>query len=677
MAELKRTVPAGGHAHGGDLMKMFEGPGEETLGEVQKRAVETARNAFKELEKLMRAVGLYGHQHPGAQRFRTLFHQAVAAALPGDDDRIELNVGPYELTMYEQVIFQNAAPEKNFIYKFFQDGVRRLRFHHGLTTKELDDFLDVLTTNWDDPALFEDDSVTLMWTKDFEHITYKVIESFKEDGPIATEADGYTVEGVVARVKAEGPPPERIDVVEAGRAGSPMRGQPMRTDPPGDPGSSSGAGGLGRSGGQQRRGDLTSALISDHDMERFEESPFAMDEHEFNVLRRIVETTGQETLEKFIEILFKVGLVEDVAGTHAKVMTTFDRIVELLMSAHRTGDLHRVLAKVRSLTGPEGELLFENLDAINHIFERWGTATFVDGVATLLNDPNLPQPELLVGLLRLLNPSAAAHIARAAGKVTIPDRRTAVFDLLPEIIVGQLKEVSRILQTCDAAHAHDLIRVLRTLEGVDVTAAINGALSNPDPAVRLEALANLPSDKLHVYLQHILNALKDKSKVVRGKAIHLLARMPSPQVHTHLVQRIRDKDFGEIDLDEKRRFFAAAALTGNPTEWFMALLDERTFLQRKGDEEMRACAAVGLALRMFGPAVPIFERELKRKIQTDVVKESCQWALHHVRQTREERTRQLYDILFRGVLTHAAPVAQGMPPGGGSPPRSGGGGAEP
>ena len=219
-----------------------------------------------------------------------------------------------------------------------------------------------------------------------------------------------------------------------------------------------------------------------------------------------------------------------------------------------------------------------------------------------------------------------------------------------------LKEIARILQSCDATHAHDLIRVLRSLEGVDILTAINGALNNPDAAVRLEALGNLPPDKLHLYLQYILNALKDKSKVVRGKAVHLLARMPSPQVHGHLLQRIRDKDFAEVDLDEKRRFFAAASLTGNPTEWFMELLDERSFLQRKGDEEMRGCAAIGLALRMHGPAVPVFEREKSRKLQSDVVRESVQWAIQHVRQPREERTRQLYDILFKGTLTFAKPA---------------------
>lgn len=657
MAEMKRSAAAAPAGHGGDLMKMFEGPAEETLAESQRHAVSAARNAFKELDKLMRALALYGPAHQGTQRFRGVFHQALQTILPDETVTLELIVGPYELTLHDQVVFQNAAPEKNFIYKFFQDGVRRLRFHHGLTVKELDDFVDVLLTNWDDPVYFEDDSVTVMWSKDFEHLTYKVIESFREDGQIAGEVDDYTLDAVVERVKAQGPPPERIEVAAAGSAAARGHIRPAAPTP-----NAAGGGGPGGAGGRLgRKVDLTQALITDADMARFEESPFAMDEHEFGVLRQIVESTGAETLEKFIEILFKVGLVEDVAGTHEKVLTTFDRIVELLLSAGRSGDLERVMTKVRGLTGPEGDLLFENLDAINRIFDRWGTPVLIDRIADMLNDPHLENPQSLIRLLRLQNPTAASNIARAAGRVTIQDRRQAVFELLPEIIPGQLREIARILQTCDATHAHDLIRVLRGLEGVDILVAINGALTNPDAAVRLEALSNLPPEKLHVYLQYILSALKDKSKVVRGKAVHLLARMASPQVHTHLVQRIRDKDFSECDLDEKRRFFSAAALTGNPTEWFMELLEERTFLQRKGDEEMRACAAVGLALRMHGPAVPIFEREKGRKLQSEVVRESCTWASAHVRQPREERTRQLYDLLYKGTLAWAAGTNPGSP----------------
>lgn len=82
---------------------------------------------------------------------------------------------------------------------------------------------------------------------------------------------------------------------------------------------------------------------------------------------------------------------------------------------------------------------------------------------------------------------------------------------------------------------------------------------------------------------------------------------------------------------------------------------------------MRGCAAIGLALRMHGPAVPVFEREKSRKLQSDVVRESVQWAIQHVRQPREERTRQLYDILFKGTLTFANRRVRSMSDLGASP----------
>lgn len=648
MVEPKRPAAAPApQAHGGDLMKMFEGPGEETLAEGQRKLVESARNVFKELEKLLRAIGLYGHEHQGTQRFRGVFRQAVRGMFAQTQERIDLTVGPYEFTLYDQVVYQNANPEKNFVYKFFQDGVRRLRFDPDVTDKELDDLLDVMLTNWDDPTLFEDDSVTVMWSKEFEHITYKVIESFREDTAGPGEDDGYTVDAVVGRVKSAAPT-DRIEVREAGARPS-RPGQPMPS-----PGGGGGGGGLG--GG--RKADLTRSLITEADLGHFQEAPFAMDEHEFGVLRDIVAGASANTLEKFIEILFKVCLVPD-AASRDRALSSLERIVELLLSADRYADLGRVMQRVRSLTGPSGELLFENLEVIDGIFDRWGTTAFVEAVIERLTHPHEVDAARLALLLKYLNPSAGIEIARQLHRVQVPERRAAILEFLPEMLAGNLKEVGRLLQSCEGTTAHEIMRALRTVEGLDILPAVQGALSNPDGTVRLEALGALPPDKLHVYLSHILNALKDKSKVVRGKAIHLLARMPSPQVHSHLVQRIRDRDFGDIDLDEKRRFFAAAALTGNPTPWFVELLDDRSLLQRKESEEMRACAAVGLALRMHAPAVPLFEREIARKFQTEVVRDSAQWALQHVRQTREERTRQLYDILFKGTLTYPAGHPQG------------------
>ncbi|MSP72401.1 MAG: hypothetical protein EXR76_09530 [Myxococcales bacterium] len=624
-------------------MKIFEGRGEDTLSPEERRLVEGSRTVFRELDKVLKAIGLYGLEHQGTTRFRAVFRQAVMSTIAGSEDGMNLAVGPYEFTLHDIAVYQNPNPDKNFIYRFFQDGIRTLHIEPGVSDDELDALVDVLLTNWEDPALFEDDAVTLLWSKNFEHITYEVMESFQDAAPADADLKDYTVTGVMERVKEAGGPSGTVNVVGQGRSA-----------PAGADGRAPEAFGSGSMpGGGRGVVDLSAAGVSPEEVDAFVESPFAMDEHEFLVLKRIVETAGDATLEKFVEILFRVALVDDGEALE-RVTSTIERIVGLLLMSDRVDDLRRVLGKLRALTGPEGELLFENLQTISTLFACIGNADFVDRVILGLETATAERAPVYLYLLRLLEPQSAIHIARAAGRLSPGEKRNAVFDYLAEIIGGSIREVGRLLQNCNAPHAHDLIRILRSIDHPDVVSAINAALQNHDAAVRLEALSNLPADRLNAYLPQLLNASKDRAKIIRNKALHMLARLATPQVHLHLMQRVREKDFIQVELDEKRRFFAAIALTGDPSEYFLGLLDERSFFSRRDDEDHRACAAMGLALRMSAAALPLFEREMKRKLQSDQVREACAWALQHVRQNKEERTRQLYEIFFRGVLSGVA-----------------------
>ena len=59
-----------------------------------------------------------------------------------------------------------------------------------------------------------------------------------------------------------------------------------------------------------KRVDLGGTELSSSDLDDFSEVVFAMDEEDFRHLRTVVHTTGREKLEKFIEILFKVHLIQ-------------------------------------------------------------------------------------------------------------------------------------------------------------------------------------------------------------------------------------------------------------------------------------------------------------------------------------------------------------------------------
>lgn len=624
-------------APGGDIMQLFEGPSEDSLDEAKAEEVRLAKEAFRELEKLIKNIGLYGRLHSSTHRFRATLFAAISAMLEGRSV-VEIDVGPYEFSVHDVPIYENPHPEDNFIYKLYMDGVRHLEFLSGLTQPEIDDLLDVFLTNWADPSLFEDDMVTLMWQRHFEHIRYVVIDSFKEDIK-EDEAYLYTVAGVVEHV----------------RMASETSIQPV------DTGGGSGGGAMG--GTDARRSAKVSSIgatLSEGDLANFQENPFAMDEVEFETLAAMITTTGRETLEKFIEILFKVNMVEETTeGERARrVIGVFDRIADLLLDTGRSGDLERFMRKVRRLTGPDGLEIAENVAAIDYIFRHWAGPEYVEKVTVALDDEECPELPSILAICGLLDSGAAIHLARRVGHVKVAENRARLLEKLPYLIRGQEKAVARLLREVDQAHAHDLFRVLRqTASPDDMLVAIRSALGSKEGGVRFEGLSALPNEYIPGHLELLYKALGDPVKTVRSKALHMLARVRADHVHEHILAAMESKEFQAYDLDEKRRYFAAAALTGKPNDHFLEVFASGGLLARKAQDEMRHCAAVGLAIRLCRDAVPLFEKELKRRVRHELVAQACAWALQHMGCDREQRTQQLYDIFFRGELTTSGPAA--------------------
>ncbi|MCA9539435.1 MAG: HEAT repeat domain-containing protein, partial [Myxococcales bacterium] len=405
--------------------------------------------------------------------------------------------------------------------------------------------------------------------------------------------------------------------------------------------------------GTKFRLDLRGAALTLDDLAQLSESPFAMDAGELTTLRTVIQTTGRETLEKFIEILFKVNLADEASTAEraGRIVGLFDRIAELLLEGGRIGELERLLRKVRLLTGPRGKPLPENQVAIDHIFAHWSNAAFVERITGPLADPNYRFTPSVLAICGLLDARVVPALARAAGVVGTAEARAHLLALVAHRLPGHERAVAELLREVSPALAHDLVRILAPrVERTVVPFMVRAAMGNPDPTVRLEGLSLLPLDQLERHLTLLFPALHDPAKAVRSKAIHLIARVQSPDVHRRILQSIDDKAFTDFELDEKRRYFAAAALTGDANARFLELFQSGGLITRKGQDELRHCAAVALAIRLQRDAAALFDKELKRRIRSDVVAEAAEWAMQHMQCDRAERTRQLYDLFFRGVL---------------------------
>jgi hypothetical protein len=618
MTDARHSQARPGAAHSGDIMKMFEGPTEASLDEAQLAIVSAARTAFRELEKLIKNTALYGTAHESTGRFRIRFFESISRCFEQADE-LEISLAPYVFSLFGQSIYENPSPEKNFIYKFYVDGIRRIFLRRGLKASELDDFVDVLLVNWSDPTLFEDDAVTVLWGKDFDHIEYVVVQAFDQDTQ-EHEEHHFTIAGVVEEVRRAG------QAAQSSASRAARKGRP-----PVSP---------------------VIALTEDN-LGRLGLTDFAMDEVEFNTLRGLLGANARETLEKFIEILFKVRLNEDDEAQIQRIEQLFDRIAGLLISRGRIGDLERLLRKVLRLRGPHGIDLPANVDVIGRIFARWTQSEFIDQILATLDDPESPYLPSVQALCALLVPAGATTITRRVGRILNPEHRAALFAQLPALIRGQASAVAHLLTDADPAHAHAILAAIHAQRDPDAfRVAVRCAMESPEAGVRFEALAMLQPQDVGGLFEPLFAALEDDAKKVRSKALHLLARVRNVTVHERFMAAIDQKGFEHFDLDEKRRYFVAAALSGDANAYLLEKLTAHSgLLARKHHDEERHCAAVALAIRMSKEALPVFQGEVRRRIRNEVVYTACRWALQHVQRDRETRTRQLYDIFYLSELT--------------------------
>lgn len=601
-----------------DLTQIFGGPSADELSSEQRTRLLIAQNAFGELAKLVKNIQLYGTDHQANAKFRERLFDAMEAMLQ-HEERIEIGIGPYEFTLYEQPIYENTNPERNFVYRFFMDGVRALGFSQGLSRAELDSLVDILLLDWSDAALFEDDVVTMLWEKQFTHIDYAVLDSV-QDGEGDGEAHHYTIAGVISNVRQRAE--AKVEQIESARG--------RRVDPIDD--------GVG----------LTDANIS-----AFADQPFAMDEAEFLTLRTLVRTTGRETLEKFIEILFKVSTDMPEADRAERVASIFTRIAELQLGGGQIGELERLMRKVRML-----EQATRHGALIRQIFAAWSTPTFVTRVLRTLNDPDSIQAPSVLAVMELLDGSVVPDVVRQIDQIRIPERRAELLARVPVLIAGPkiALAVARLIKTLDPAIAHDVLAIIRSKnDPMALQAALRSGMQSDEPKVRLECLAILGPNEVEQFRDLLFKALDDPAKVVRSRALQALARSRDPDVFAHVMRCIEAKTFSGYDLDEKRRYFVVATLTGDPAARFLAILGHSSLLSRgRAHEEARHCAAVALAIALHPGAPALFDKELGRRLKSEVVAEACRWGKRHMDLDQKTRTKQLYDLFYRGALTGGA-----------------------
>lgn len=164
-------------------------------------AVDQAKDLINTFVKTIKAFRLYPPENPTLVGFIDQVYRKFQLFLNRYHYFI-LKIEENKLSFRGVTLYENPDLKTSLAFQLYKDGLRELRFMEGLEEGEVDGLIDIMKRS-DSINKMEDDLVTLMWEKDFIHISYLATDEYLEEMPAIIPAN---IEQFRANLTFEPPP---------------------------------------------------------------------------------------------------------------------------------------------------------------------------------------------------------------------------------------------------------------------------------------------------------------------------------------------------------------------------------------------------------------------------------------------------------------------------------------
>jgi hypothetical protein len=152
----------------------------EDLSPSEHAQLEKVQQLILALDKATRAHKLYLPNNQILQQHQEHLNQLFTSYLK-EHDELALKVQPLAFFFLEQSVYHNDNKKENFAFRLYNEGMRAIRFKYGLSHGELLDFIHLLNNvTLESSGL--DGATTMLWEKEFQHITYDIAQYIIDDG---------------------------------------------------------------------------------------------------------------------------------------------------------------------------------------------------------------------------------------------------------------------------------------------------------------------------------------------------------------------------------------------------------------------------------------------------------------------------------------------------------------
>lgn len=535
----------------------------EDIDDVIEEDLTIIKDLLKSVTKALKIFKAYLPNNPIYQKFATELYEKFNLFF-NIHDSLPLKIEQFSLFFRGKEVFHNEDRTDNIALLLFVDGIREICLNKGITLNELISFIDIFRIVSEEKNL-EDDVVTLLWEKNFEHISYSVSEGFIED-ELSMEDEPLMEETLGERIPFGA---TYIDVLAP--SGLDLKVEPIRSD-------------------------------------------------ELDVLSREIERVeGDGLLSEAIEMFFEIIPIEKDTEGLRTFMEHLGKIIDIMVDKNDVRKASEIIGRLKALL--ESGIIPEHREIINKVIDRAGSEEGIRGLFS--GNKNLEDVQTY---LLLLNKNAISHLISLLGEIEDRKIRRVLCNALTVIGKKDIETLAKGIRDERWYLVRNILMILGITNDPRATKYIKEGLRHPEPKVRKEAIKALDSIGSEEIKGPLMGVLKDKELAVRIGALRVLRRFGGEDLFEAVNRIVMGSDFKERLLTEKRELLETLAETGKEKAFpiLSRFFKRRGLFESVEREELRASAAYGLGLIGTKEASILLEKGSRKR---GLVGEACKEAL--------------------------------------------------
>jgi HEAT repeat protein len=505
-----------------------------------------------------------------------------------------IQIGEYDLSFKGKTLYENRDVKTSLAFLLYRDGLREIRFLKGLEEWEVQGVIDILKQGESINQL-EDDIVTLMWEKDFVHISFLATDEFLEETPVII--------------------PENVDQFRKNLVFKPLAHHVEV--------------GLTEEGSDEGL-DLDEVLSKVME----EPLPFVSDRSvyfltpdEVEGLRKDVEVEVEPTfIFNIVDILFEILALEKEREPYQDAVNALIKVLDAFLTLGEFTKASDLLKRVYIILKTY-ELQDWQIEHIQRIITEAGGDVRIERIGKVLEREEGVRLEEVNDYLLLLQKNSIKPLVKLLGELKNSKTRRVFCDALSEIGKNAIDLFIPFIDDRRWYLVRNITYILGRIGKEQSLPYIQKVFNHEEIRVRREAVQALGLIGSPKAIGLLIRALTDNDVRIRCMAAINLGKVGKKSGLIPLLEVVQSKDFYKREPAEIKAFFNAIGMVGSneAIPVLQQLLERKSWFGRGKADEIRNGAANAMAMIGTSEAKAILEEG--RNSKEESIRDACAQAL--------------------------------------------------